>query len=89
MNKLVEGFGYANIAAAAAGFVFIEDLAQWAKSNISSCVLMLVIMTLVSAALAYASRQKAAGTDIGHKTYPATLVAYLLFALISYRWLFV
>lgn len=52
----------------------------------TSVVMIALLELLVSAGLIYASRQKQAGSPIGHKVYPATLVAYGLWLLMAVRW---
>lgn len=86
MYKLTEIFGWVNLVAAAAGLVATPLVQLPQKLNPGALVFILVLMGIVSAAMIFASRQKAAGTDIGDKAYPATLAAYVLWAVLAFNW---
>ena len=56
------------------------------RLTLTGFVSVILMQFAVGAAMTYASRQKIRGTEIGHKVYPATLVAFLLWLLIFCRW---
>ncbi|WP_421868699.1 hypothetical protein [Motiliproteus sp.] len=85
--RLTELFGWLNLLLALLSVLalpMIEPPAGMEKLSLGSVQFLWI---LVAAAMTYASKQKLLGSDIGHKAYPATLAAYLLFALICYRYL--
>ena len=87
MYRLSEYFGWLNLLLAvmtALALLFGATPAGLEQVSLGS---VLFLWLLVSAALTYASHQKYQGSDIGHKAYPATWVAYLLLILICYRYL--
>jgi hypothetical protein len=82
--KITEWVGWANLPVIAA--IVTGLLGAPLGMPYSSAVSMALLQLLVSAALIYTSRQKQLGTDIGHKSYPATLVAYVLWVLMVLHW---
>lgn len=86
MYKFTEYFGWLNLLAAAIGLGGSPFISLPEKLNPGALVFILALMGIVSAAIIFASRQKRAGTDIGDKAYPATLAAYLLWAVMAFNW---
>lgn len=86
MYKLTELFGWLNLLAAALGLAASPLITLPANLNTGALVFILVLMAIVAAAMVFASRQRAAGTDIGEKAYPATLAAYILWAVMAFNW---
>ena len=86
MYKATQYFGWLNLVAAAIGLIASPMIELPEKLNPGALVFILVLMGIVSAAMIFASKQKAAGTDIGDKAYPATLAAYVLWAVMAYNW---
>lgn len=86
MYKITEYFGWLNLIAAAIGLIASPLVELPEKLNPGALVFILVLMGIVSAAMVFASRQKAVGTDIGDKAYPATLGAYVLWAVMTFNW---
>ena len=86
MYKLTEYFGWLNLIAAAIGLAVSPFVELPEKLNPGALIFILVLMAIVSAALVFASRQRAAGTDIGEKAYPATVAAYVLWAVMAFNW---
>lgn len=85
--KLTEAFGWLNLLLAALSVLALPLVELPAGMERLSLGSVQFLWILVAAAMTYASRQKLLGSDIGHKAYPATLAAYLLFILICYRYL--
>lgn len=86
MYKLTEYFGWLNLLAAAVGLVASPFAELPEKLNPGALVFILILMGVVAAAMIFASKQKAAGSDIGDKAYPATLAAYVLWAVMAFNW---
>lgn len=86
--KITASFGWLNIVFSLCGMatVLIQGGIQGYRTE--AIMMALLLQSTIGASIVYASHQKAAGTDIGEKAYPATLAAYILFALFIYRWLF-
>ncbi|MDF1643563.1 MAG: hypothetical protein P1U80_05205 [Pseudomonadales bacterium] len=59
-------------------------LAQHSGASIAS---MAFLQCLVGGSLVYSSKQRVLGSDLGEKAYPASLVSFLLFALIGSQWI--
>jgi len=78
-------FGWLNILIAALGFTLA--LAAPGYVDAPGLVFTLTLQLVVSASLVFVGQQLKAGTDLGHKVYPASLVAYGLFLLMAARWL--
>jgi hypothetical protein len=86
--QITERFGWFNCIAALLGLAGAAIYAPLFEQTTESLVMLLILQLLIGTSMVYASRQKRAGTDIGEKAYPATLVAYLLLALIVWRWFY-
>mgnify|MGYP004002830417 CR=1 FL=1 len=56
------------------------------KITSGALIFMLALLGAVSAALIFSSQQKNEGTDIGEKAYPATIAAYILWAVMAVNW---
>ncbi|MBV1888622.1 MAG: hypothetical protein KUG67_00045 [Proteobacteria bacterium] len=85
-------FGWLNIVAAVLYLIVMPFydlsahtiLAQHSKASIAS---MAFLQFLVGGSLVYSSKQRLIGSDLGEKAYPASLVSFLLFALIGSQWI--
>jgi hypothetical protein len=88
LYQITERFGWFNCLAAFLGLVAVITFGSLQGHSAESVSMVLLLQAAVGASIVYASKQKAAGTDIGEKAYPATLTAYILFALFAYRWLY-
>jgi hypothetical protein len=88
MYRLTEYFGWMNAVPGLLTLLVLPFITLPGSQPRGSWAGMLILHLVVSAALVFASRQKQSGADIGHKAYPACLVAYGLFILMAYRWLF-
>ena len=86
MYKLTEYFGWLNLVAAAIGLAASPFLSLPEHINTGALIFILGLQCVVSAALIFSSRQRAAGTDIGEKAYPATVAAYVLWAVMAFNW---
>ena len=86
MYKLTEIFGWLNLLAAAIGLTASPFVTLPEPLKAGAWVFILVLMAIVAAAIIFASKQKAAGSDIGEKAYPATLAAYILWAVMAFNW---
>ena len=85
--KCTEYFGWLHLLPALlclALLPFIETPPEYSKASIAALAFLLC---LVGGSLAYSSKQRIRGTDLGEKAYPASLVSYLLFVLIGAQWL--
>lgn len=86
MYKLTECFGWLNLLAMGIGLLASPWIELPAKLNPGALLFILILGLVVAAAMVFASRQKAADTDIGDKAYPATLAAYVLWAVTAFNW---
>lgn len=86
MYKLTAFFGWINLMAATIGLSATQLLKLPENIGSDSVIFMLALQGLISAAIIFASRQKAEGTDIGEKAYPATIAAYILWAVMAFNW---
>lgn len=86
MYKLTEYFGWLNLVVMTIGLMSSPWIERPEKLNAGALVFILILGGLVASAIIFASRQKAAGTDIGDKAYPATLAAYILWAVTAFNW---
>lgn len=86
MYKITEYFGWVNFIPALVVLVSLPLLSNERFNDKNAVASILLMQCVVSLSMVYASRQKALGSVIGDKAYPASMVAYVLFALISYRW---
>ena len=86
MYKLTAFFGWINLIAATIGLAASPLITLPEKSNSGALVFILGLLGIVSVALIFASHQRAAGTDIGEKAYPATIAAYVLWAVMAFNW---
>ncbi|MBV1914534.1 MAG: hypothetical protein KUG72_04060 [Pseudomonadales bacterium] len=80
-------FGWINLLPALlclAALPFFDTPPAYSKASIAALALLLC---LVGGSMAYSSKQRLMGTDLGEKAYPASLVSYLLFVLIGSQWL--
>ena len=69
--------------------VFLTAALPWLKPeslDTSSVVFFAVLYILASASIAYSSQAALEGKAIGHKAFPASLVAFLLVSLMVYHW---
>ncbi|UTA48614.1 hypothetical protein L1F30_03495 [Simiduia sp. 21SJ11W-1] len=85
--KAIEYFGWCNIAMALCLAALWLVAPQWLPHEGRGIGFTLALQGVVSSALIFASQQRRAGTLLGTKTFPATLVAYGLFLLMAWRWL--
>ncbi|WP_390591843.1 hypothetical protein [Simiduia litorea] len=85
--RWITGFGWLNIiiAATATGLTLVAPI--WLGTVKPGVFFTLALQLVVSAGLVFVGQQLKAGTDLGHKVYPASLVAYGLFLLMAARWL--
>lgn len=70
-------------------FVFLVATLPWLKPDsldTASVVFFAALYALASASIAYASQAALDGKAIGHKAFPASLVAFLLVSLMVYHW---
>jgi len=86
MYKLTAFFGWINLMAATIGLAASPLIKLPEKINSGALIFILGLLGLVSVALIFASHQKTAGTDIGEKAYPATIAAYILWAVMAFNW---
>lgn len=56
------------------------------SAQLETTVFLAFMFALSNAAIAYSIHMVNQGKDIGHKTYPASLVSLLLVILMIYRW---
>lgn len=80
-------FGWLNIAIAALAIIVGTVAPTYVNASKPGLVFTLALQLTVSAGLVFVGQQLKAGTDLGHKVYPASLVAYGLFLLMAARWL--
>ncbi|MDN3637236.1 hypothetical protein QWY82_00320 [Simiduia curdlanivorans] len=80
-------FGWLNIAVVALVIVLAIVAPSYINASQPGIVFTLALQLVVSAGLVFVGQQLRAGTDLGHKVYPAALVAYGLFLLMAARWL--
>ena len=88
LYKITERFGWFNCIAAFVCLVGIMMFGTKEGHSIESVSMVLLLQAVIGASIVYSSQQKLEGTDIGDKAYPATLMAYVLFILFAYRWLY-
>ena len=86
--KITASFGWLNIVFSLCGIATVLLQGSIPSYRTEAIMMVFLLQSVIGASIVYASKQKAAGTDIGEKAYPATLAAYVLFALFVYRWLF-
>jgi len=86
--KITASFGWLNIIFSLCGIATVIFQGSIQGYRTEAVMMVLLLQSIIGASIIYASHQKTAGTDIGEKAYPATLAAYILFALFVYRWLF-
>jgi len=70
-------------------FAFLAATLPWLKPDsvdTASIVFFAILYTLASASIAYSSQAALEGKAIGHKAFPASLVAFLLVSLMVYHW---
>ena len=80
-------FGWINLATVALAGLLLIWQPHWVPFQGRGLLFTLLLQTIVSMALIFAATQKRAGNLLGTKTFPATVVAYGLFALMAMRWL--
>ena len=83
----VSHFGWLNIIFATTLCITALFAPAWIDNSKPGLFFTLGLQALVSVVLIVTGQQLKAGTDIGHKAYPASLVAYGLFILMAARWL--
>jgi hypothetical protein len=88
LYQITERFGWFNCVAAFVCLIGIMTFGTVEGYSAESVGMVLILQAFIGASIVYASQQKAAGTDIGEKAYPATLAAYVLFILFAYRFLY-
>jgi len=86
MYKLTAFFGWINLMAATIGLSATPLITLPEKTTSGALIFILALLGIVSVALIFASRQRAEGTDIGEKAYPATIAAYVLWAVMAFNW---
>ena len=83
----IAGFGWLNIIIAVVVSSLVLVAPNWLGTMKPGLFFTLALQLVVSAGLVFVGQQLKAGTDLGHKVYPASLVAYGLFLLMAIRWL--
>ncbi|WP_373087514.1 hypothetical protein [Zhongshania sp.] len=84
--KVLAVFGVINLFFIVVALVEPISLAEHDYAWPHAAVLIL-IQGLVALAMLYVGRQKFAAADIADKTYPAVVVAYVLWLCMVWRWL--
>ncbi|MBB6520795.1 hypothetical protein [Pseudoteredinibacter isoporae] len=79
---------YLAVLASAAGVIIALAalLGLLQSGQRETTVFLSAMFALSNAAIAYSIHMVNQGKDIGHKTYPASLVSLLLVILMIYRW---
>lgn len=86
MYKFTAFFGWINLMGATIGLAATPMLPLPEKINSGALIFILALLGIVSVALIFSSHQRAEGTDIGEKAYPATIAAYVLWAVMAFNW---
>jgi len=86
MYKVTAFFGWIHLMAATIGLGATPLITLPEGMDSGALIFMLGLLGLISAALIFASNQKAEGTDIGEKAYPATIAAYVLWSAMAFNW---
>ncbi|MBB3167279.1 hypothetical protein [Simiduia aestuariiviva] len=84
---LILYFGWLNLAVAASAACLWIWQPHWLPYNGHGMGFTLILQGVVAAAMIFAVKQRQAGTLLGSKAFPATMVAYGLFLLMALRWL--
>lgn len=86
--KIIEGIGWLSALSAVFAWVMLPWLDLSNLVGVDRGVgLILAMQVCVGSFLAYASRMKRAGVELGHKLYPASFVSFFLYLVITHRWL--
>lgn len=86
MYKVTAFFGWIHLMAVTIGLGATPLINLPENIGADALIFMLGLLGLISAALIFSSNQKAKGTDIGEKAYPASLAAYVLWAAMAFNW---
>lgn len=86
MYTLTQFLGWYSMLSAVVvgGMYFYAD--QEHSFSTQGLLSVLAMQIAIGAYLVYASKQKSRGTEIGHKMYPSSIVACILFGAFAYRW---
>lgn len=86
MYRFSEYFGWLNIALPIGILLWLPFTEAALSHDKASLTSILIMQILVGSSMVYSSRKKSQGLEIGYKAYPASIAAFVLFALIAYRW---
>lgn len=86
LYKATEWLGFLGVLSSVSVLLVSVISGQYSESGLIAIAFNCAMLTVVAAALIYTSRQRAAATEIGYKTYPASLVALVLWVFIFLRW---
>ncbi|WP_207063310.1 hypothetical protein [Motiliproteus sp. SC1-56] len=85
--RLLAGFGWCSLGASVLALLAAPLGLQPAGRGLDAYLFILCLMAAVSGALVIAARLRRHNHPLAEKVVPSSLVAYLLFLLITFRWL--
>ena len=86
LYKLSAAFGWLNLLFSVIGLIALLFIIPVAYGR-AATTMVLLMQGIIGFALIYAAGRKLVGDVVGDRIWPASLVAWLLFAAFAVRWL--